>query len=557
MCVPITVLDTSAALEDARAAKSAGADMVEFRIDGLPDFEEATLAGVESLIAQCPLPCILTCRSSAEGGECELPDAERVAVLERLCAASKHPPTYLDVEWTSFSRSANLAQKVRLCVQHAGQVREVGTRLILSTHDFQQRPADLSRRVAGMAGEGACGVVKAAWRARSVHDAMEALDLPGQAGKPTVSLAMGEFGVMSRVLAGKLGGFLTFAPLRAGGATAPGQVTLQELLGAYRFRSVGRTTKVYGVIGYPVSHSLSPLVHNAGFAAMNMDAVYVPIAVAGYADAGASYAGFRAAVLELIEHPRLDFCGASVTMPHKENLARLAVEMGWEMDRSSRDLLAANTLVVDRENGRVGRIRIANTDVEAVVGVLEGGPGVLSVSRETPARVGVIGAGGMGKAAAYACARAGAHVVIYNRDGERARKVASEVATFAVPGAHITSAELHLLPRANCHAFIQCTPLGMTGSGLENQSALPIHDMHSCPRGVVVVETVYRPRRTPTVMAAEEKGWRVITGDDVFVRQAVAQMEAWSGQAGRGLLGLYARLVAERPGNGSEEGGAA
>ncbi|MFO0833235.1 MAG: type I 3-dehydroquinate dehydratase [Phycisphaerales bacterium] len=546
ICTPILVHDFVAALEDARAAKAAGADLVEFRIDELPAFDEPTLAAVASLVADCPLPCILTCRTTSEGGGCDLPDAERVAILERLTAASRHPPTYLDVEWSSFSRSANLAQKVRLCVAHAGQLRDQPTRLVLSTHDFQQRPADLARRVAGMAGEDACAVIKAAWRARSLHDAIEAVDLPAQTGRPTIAVAMGEFGVLSRVLAPKAGGLLTFAPLRPGDATAPGQVTVHDLLHLYRFRSITPATRVYGVIGYPVGHSLSPVVHNAGFGQLGVDAVYVPMPVASYTDADATYAGFRAAVLELIDHPTLRFCGASVTMPHKEHLARLARERGWGVDGAAGDLGVANTLVVERENGAVARIRVANTDVQALVSVLEGAPGVLHGSREATARVGVIGAGGMGKAAAYACARAGAHVVVYNRDGETGRRVAAEVAERAGPGCVVTAAEMHLLPRACCDAFVQCTPLGMEGSGLERQSALPVHDMHACPRGVVVIETVYRPLRTPTVVAAEEKGWGTITGDALFVHQALLQMGLWTGCETGGLAGLYKGLVLER-----------
>lgn len=544
ICVPILVHDFAAAVEDARAAKAGGADLVEFRIDELADFEEGTLAAVEGLIGECPLPCILTCRTSAEGGGCDLPDAERISVLERLTAASKHPPTYLDVEWASYSRSANLAQKVRLCVEHPGQVREQPTRLVLSTHDFQQRPADLSRRIAAMAADGACAVVKAAWHARSLHDAVEAMEVPAQAGKPAVALAMGEFGVASRVLAPKFRGFLTFAPLRAASATAPGQLTLEELIGTYRFRSIGPRTRVYGIIGYPVGHSMSPLVHNAGFAAVGYDGVYVPLPIAAYSDSEMTYAGFRATLLELIEHPALDFCGASVTMPHKEHLARLAKERGWVMDEASRGIGAANTLVVERENGAPVRIRVANTDVQAVAEVLSDAPGVLS-GRETTARVGIIGAGGMARAAAYACARAGAHVIIYNRDAAKARAMAAEVQPFAA-GGNVTAAEMQLLPRACCNAFIQCTPLGMQGSGLEQQSALPIHDMQSCPRGVVVIETVYNPLRTPTVMAAEEKGWQVVTGDTVFVRQALAQIGMWTGRASQELAPVYARLVRAR-----------
>ena len=127
--------------------------------------------------------------------------------------------------------------------------------------------------------------------------------------------------------------------------------------------------------------------------------MYVPLPIAAYPEADATYSGFRATLLELIEHAALDFCGASVTMPHKEHLARLAKERGWGMDEASRDIGAANTLVVERENGVPARIRVANTDVQAVAEVLSDAPGVLSW-REAKARVGIIGAGGMARASA-------------------------------------------------------------------------------------------------------------------------------------------------------------
>jgi 3-dehydroquinate dehydratase/shikimate dehydrogenase len=561
LCVPILVHDAHSALDDCRAAKAGGADMVELRIDELPAFDDPTLTALESLIAGCPLPCILTCRSAKEGGGCDLPDAERLTILERLTTASKHPPTYVDVEWAALPPSPREGPGVGWTYPRSLASPTSHTRLLCSSHDFQQRPSDLTRRVSAMAGDAACAVVKAAWRARSLHDALEALELPVTTGKPTIALAMGEFGVMSRVLAPKFGGFLTFAPLRAQGATAPGQPTISDLRDVYRVRAITRATRVYGIVGFPVAHSLSPLVHNAGFAELSIDAAYVPMPIAAYADAGATYAGFRAALLELIEHPTLDFHGVSVTMPHKHTLARLATEQGWDMDDATRDIGAANTLIVERENRRASRIRVANTDVQAVAGQMESlgtaAPGVLPRGGVAQARIGVIGAGGMAQAAAYACARAGAHVTIYNRDAGRARAVAAEVARFATGGAEVTGAPMHDLLRATCGVFIQCTPLGMSGSGLENQSALPVHDMHATPRSVVVLDTVYTPLRTPTLVAAEERGWHAINGLAIFARQAVAQMSLWSGRDAGTLLPRYTSLATQRLQRTGEEEGAA
>src|SRR5262249_43988623 len=151
--------------------------------------------------------------------------------------------------------SANIKQKINLAIDHPEQIRDLTTSLILSSHDFNSRPPDLIRQLERMYSEPACRVVKVAFRTRSVRDNLELLDIvsAGRAGdsggKPIIALGMGPFGLMSRVLAPKFGGFLTFASLRRDSAPAPGQPTISELLGLYRFRSIGSATKVYGVIG--------------------------------------------------------------------------------------------------------------------------------------------------------------------------------------------------------------------------------------------------------------------------------------------------------------------
>ena len=143
---------------------------------------------------------------------------------------------------------------------------------MLSTHDFDRRPADLLQRVEAMSNEPACSVIKIAWQARSLRDNLEALDLVADRTTPMVVLCMGEFGLMSRVLAAKSGALLTYASAGVGAETAPGQPTIDDLLGRYRFDRIGPATAVYGVIGWPVAQSLSPVIHNAGFEKIGDDA---------------------------------------------------------------------------------------------------------------------------------------------------------------------------------------------------------------------------------------------------------------------------------------------
>ena len=139
----------SEALACANEASEQGARLIEWRIDGLADDPDAVQV-IEALLEQCPFPAIITCRSYREGGAWSGDETDRVSLLERI-GVSKHPPRYLDFELADYLRSANIAQKIDLVVSHDRQTRDVSTGLILSSHDFDGRPRDLTRRVTDMA----------------------------------------------------------------------------------------------------------------------------------------------------------------------------------------------------------------------------------------------------------------------------------------------------------------------------------------------------------------------------------------------------------------------
>jgi 3-dehydroquinate dehydratase / shikimate dehydrogenase len=539
LCVPITVHDEDQSAADARDAKAGGADLVEFRVDEVFAGDLEAPAGgphpavlmIERLLTDCPLPCIVTCRSSREGGGYDGDDADRVSLYERLGTAEPgRAPTYLDMELAAYTRSANLKQKINLAVKHPGQQREVGPSLILSAHDFTGRPADLSRRVLAMQAEPACAVAKIAYKARSLRDNLELFDLLASRSKPMIALAMGEFGLASRVLAPKFGGFLTFAALRPAAATAPGQPTLRDLLDLYRFRAIGPATGVYGIIGWPVGHSRSPLVHNAAFAELGHDAVYLPLPIPT-PDAGTpddAYLLFKATLLDLVHDPRLTFRGASVTIPHKEHLLRLAREQGWTIDPIAAGVGAANTLVVDRHaDGTFRRASILNTDVAGLVEPLREAAGSLAGLNAA-----VIGAGGVARAAAFGLARAGATVVLYNRDPAKARAVADDLAAAGTPG--VRAMPLDALPKTCCRVYVNGTPVGMHGGPAPDTSPIPVAaltESQNLPERPIVLDTVYNPVRTPLLAAAEAAGWTTIDGVRMFVRQACLQSRAWTGRS--------------------------
>ena len=182
LCVPIFVESIEQANRDAALAAEAGADVIELRIDLLD-----TSFGIREVIGimeRSTRPCIVTCRAASEGGQSELPAADRVRFLAELEDAA-----YIDVEWSTLRAFPGL---------RIGADRVA--RLILSAHDFHGRPDRLTSLFAEMSA-GDAEVVKVVWMARSIRDNLEAFELLQHRHKPTIALCMGEAGLISRVKA--------------------------------------------------------------------------------------------------------------------------------------------------------------------------------------------------------------------------------------------------------------------------------------------------------------------------------------------------------------------
>ncbi|MBN8597022.1 MAG: type I 3-dehydroquinate dehydratase [Planctomycetes bacterium] len=550
LCVPILIRDPQLALSEAQNAQKAGADIVEFRIDEFfdpslaeadPDRQEREIA---RLVRESPLPCIVTCRSSKEGGGYSGSEDERIALYERLASGERKgsQPRYLDLEFAAATAPGVQPRIARLF--GLGSTSQQATGLILSAHDFQGRPADLTRRVLAMRADGFANVIKIAFRARSLRDNLELFELLRDSDRPTIALGMGEFGLMSRVLAPKFGGFLTFASLRPETVTAPGQPTVSDLLDLYRFRSIRTTTKVFGVIGWPVGHSMSPFVHNAVFAEHKFDGVYLPLPVPSaesVSESDATFASFKATLGALIDDPILDFGGASVTIPHKENLVRFAIERLktepgiWSLDAISLATGAGNSLAITREGGRPTRARVFNTDVPAAIAPLRSAIGSLDGKS-----VAVVGAGGVGRAIAFGLAHSGANVTVFNRSFPRSEELVLSLSKHLSGRGSIRAAAwetLSTLPLFD--AYVNCTPLGMSGGPDPSGIPVPIEKLVEAAsnsgnkRSVsVVLDTVYNPVETPLIRAARHAGWTAIDGVTMFIEQAALQSEAWTDRSG-------------------------
>lgn len=561
VCVPIMVevedgaVAVERALADARRAAEFGAEVIEWRLDHALDAllevapDAARSDAFDPLVADCPVRSIVTCRPAWEGGAFEGDEADRLALLERFLggAGGGTPvalPAMVDIELATLGRDAAFRARVRLLARAEGSPR-----VIVSMHDFEGRPADLSRKLAEAYAEPAAAIVKVAFRARSLRDNLELFEILRDAPKPTIALGMGEFGLMSRVLAPKFGGFLTFASLRDESATAPGQPTIEELLGLYRFRSIGRETKVYGVIGWPVRQSLSPLIHNAGFEAAGHDGVYLPMPiVAGGEDAEVDYTSFAATVDALVHDPHMGFCGASVTMPFKLALSRFCFD-GWDGvddEMGGRPLPPHepnNTLLISTPaNSDLLDAGAFDTDRRAIFELVgeqlaSAGGGAASMT------VGVVGAGSVASIAAWTVKGKVRELHVFNRDPERARKMADSINKRS-DRPWIVPHGLDDLRGSRCDFFINCTPVGMTGGPDPGGLSIPIPEMKNLPEGAVFFDTVYNPIETPMLRAAKERGFRTIDGVEMFVRQAAAQFELWTGK--KAPVDLFDRLCREK-----------
>jgi 3-dehydroquinate dehydratase/shikimate dehydrogenase len=323
---------------------------------------------------------------------------------------------------------------------------------------------------------------------------------------------MGEAGLISRVLAKKFGGFLTFASLNAEAATAPGQVTIEDFKNLYRWDAIGAETKVFGVVANPVGHSMSPAIHNAAFTAVKFDGVYLPMLVE------ADYESFKSFVEEFSRFEGMDLCGLSVTIPHKGNALRYLKESGGEIEELAEQIGVVNTLSI----GKAGKFSGKNTDYAAI---LDSITAELEINRDqlSALRVGVLGAGGTGRAAVAALAHYGADVIVSNRDGDKAKALAEE---FNGRSGKVSAMSLDDLCREKWDVFINTTSVGMFPKVEET----PLGDRRPpFSANTLVFDTIYNPMKTRLLTQAEGCGARTISGVEMFVRQAAVQFETWTG----------------------------
>ena len=452
---------------------------IELRLDWLKDDSEIArfLRHVET--AKPTANLIATCRRRATGGQYRGSIARQLAHLAEALAAGCR---WYDLE----------IESIRECPPELLDVLLGEGRRLASAHFFQRMPRHLRSVVRQLAATRS-DAIKIAAQCHSLAGGLKLLRI-ARRKRNVVAVPMGDSALPLRILAPREGSALSYAPVD--NATAPGQVSLDEMTHRYRADRLDRRTRVYAIIGNPVFHSLSPVTQNAGFQARHVNAVFLPFLVRDLHD-------FLAAI------PRLGIAGFSVTLPHKQTILRyldgcdpLAAAIG-----------AVNTVVI--RGG--GKLYGYNTDYVGVLRALE--PRIPLRG----SRVLIVGAGGAARAVAFALAQAGASVSICARRKNRAAALAK-----AVHGEVVARTRLRVLRTREKNEFfdaiVNATPVGMHPHIQE--SPLDARDLN-CR---LVFDTIYRPRVTRLLQLAKRRGIETVSGVEMFVAQGTAQWEIWTGE---------------------------
>jgi 3-dehydroquinate dehydratase/shikimate dehydrogenase len=476
ICVAITGTTPREMLERAEEAVRENT-FIEFRLDYLAKPLAAMPKLKDFLSFHREATCIATCRRKVNGGKFVGAAAGELEVLTKAAAAGFH---LVDIELQTAETMRPAEWK---------KLRSSGAALLISYHDFKTTKGleKVYARIQPLKPD----FIKIVSTARSLADnvtMMRFLESKGEEGN-VVGICMGDYGVISRVLGLRAGSRFTFASATVGEETAPGQIAARTLVETYRADSIDAGTRVYGVAGNPVQHSLSPIMMNTAFHRETVNAVYLALQTEKIAD-----------LLLLIREVPVH--GVSVTMPLKQEIMK-------HLDRTdalSQKIGACNTVVRSQDGKLIGY----NTDVTGVVRPLEQR---LDLRK---ARVLLLGAGGAARAAAFGLRQRGAEVFILNRTPQTAQKLARE--------AEAKTIRRDQLAKTSFDVIVNATSVGMAGN--KQQTILEEKELNA----KLVFDLVYNPIETPLLRMARSKGSAVITGAEMFVQQGAEQFQLWTGK---------------------------
>ncbi|HNH83931.1 MAG TPA: shikimate dehydrogenase [Acidobacteriota bacterium] len=492
ICTPI-LSPTLAKARQAIAQAQVHADWIELRLDFLEDLDrDQPRLTVETLLAECSKPVIITFRPTEQGGHREISLDERLAFWHQVLTL---PDVHFDLE----------ADFVPVLVEKLGAARLPWDKMIASWHEFDHTPENLPALIEQRFPRDAA-TIKLAVRTTSIRDLTALLatfqTLAAESRQRFILIGMGAPGAPTRILGPALGSQVTYSAAPDGNLSAPGQFSAADLRHLYRIHRLSTATKVTGLIGKPVGHSLSPHMHNAAFEALGLDWIYLPFEVQ---PEGTDLADF----IHRVVHPKtrqvpFQSTGFSVTIPHKQAVIPLLDSLTTTAEAVG----AVNTLLIEGT-----RLIGHNTDVDGAMRPLEKRFALAG------SRVAVLGAGGSAHALVYGLVQRQVQVTLFARNQEKARSLADKFG--------IRCCSLEDFCGQQFEGAVNCTPLGMHGTA--NPAASPLtpeqlgglHWMY---------DLIYRPRLTPLLAAAQAQGIATLDGLEMLVEQARLQFATWTGQ---------------------------
>ena len=484
VCVPLNE-KTVRALLSATASIPEAADMIELRLDGLDpgQIQTATLE-LRNLVGTGSRPFVVTFRPLEQGGYRSITAKERLAFWEKQ----------FDLEGVFFDLESDLVQELTTLDAAA---QPDWSRVICSHHDFSGVPNNLEELYEEMAFTPA-RILKLAINADDVVDCLIVFNLLDRArddGREIIAIAMGEAGVITRILGPSRGSFLTYGALEVDRGTAPGQVVASDLKSVYRIEQIDRETIITGLVGSPVSHSVSPHMHNSAFREAAINGVYLPLEVRNLGQFFKRMATPRTRELDW------NLRGLSITAPHKTEVMNY---LDWIEPRAQK-IGAVNTVLLENE-----QLRGYNTDADGLIAPL-----IQRMGSIAGLRAAVIGTGGAASAAVFALQEQEVDVCVYARDSEKAQALCQR---FNISCEPLQSSF------AGKDIVINATPLGSLGAHVAETPAIA-----NQLRGVgLVYDLVYNPIETRFLVEARKAGCQVLGGLEMLVAQAKLQFKIWT-----------------------------
>lgn len=463
------------------------ADIAELRVDCLDPDERLHIRRFPELAG---LPVILTIRRDIDGGYYSGGEGARVTLIARgmayANADSRLNFAYVDIEDDFDVPSLEEA------------ARTFGTRIIRSYHNMEGIISDIPAKIKSMKRSGD-EIVKIAVTVKSTADVLQVYQASRACpNMDKILICMGHYGVYSKILAERFGSFLCYT-----GALSENEIQkagelldIKKLEELYRFRKIGKKTKIYGITGNPLKNIVSPWFFNTIFGLEDTNAVYVPFPADSVSD-----------FLELAKE--LDIKGLSVAAPYKESVLSSLLRYSDKVQTIG----ACNTL--NRlDDGWSGE----NTDCAGFADSLLAFLGRKDLKRR---KITIIGAGGVARAVSAEIFRLGGKALVLNRSIHKARNIASQ---YKFRWGALDRQGVELMSKY-CDIIIQATYAGMEG----HAAADPL-ELYTFTGKEAVMDLVYAPAETAFLKRAAAAGCKTINGYDMVIRQASLQYLSFTGR---------------------------